>query len=220
MLIPSAFRQLPSEQGCYNGQVVMGGALSQMASALAHLSHCKFLGEAHYQVSHSTYSTLWGAEQYGARLNGGTRVRASYKTYEYNFLYKSTGLSEHLALLFVYGADYSAGNASLKAELRATGSNSYTGTVLDYGVEFTVPNDLTALSTPIGEAVQDDQWGFTGATPTPVGNPLGTDPLDGPRPLVVPSANRGDLLNIKITVNSLALVAVHIYDIYKLQVTP
>ena len=68
MLIPSAFRKLPNEKGCYNGQVVMGSNVAQMASALAQLSHCKFLGEAHYQISHSTYSTDWGAEQYGARV--------------------------------------------------------------------------------------------------------------------------------------------------------
>ena len=220
MLISSAYRQTPNEKGCYNGQIVMGGALSQMASALAQLSHCKFLGEAHYQVSHTTYSTLWGAEQFGARLNGGTRVRATYKTYEYNFLYQSTALSERLALLMVYGADFSAGSVSIKAAARATGSNSYTGTVLDYGIEFTAPTHLTAQSTPLGEAVPTDQWAFTGCRSVAVGNPLSTDPLDRPRPLVIPSANRGELLNIKITVNSLSLVAVHIYDIYQLQVTP
>jgi len=36
----------------------------------------------------------------------------------------------------------------------------------------------------------------------------------------VPSANRGDLLNIKITVSSVSLTAVHIYDLYELEVTP
>ena len=220
MLIPSSFRQMPSEQGCYNGQIVMGGTIGQMASALAQLSHCKFLGEAHYQVSHSTYSTLWGAEQYGARLNGGTRVRSTYKTYEYNFLYQSTAISERLALMMVYGADYSAGSVSIKAEIRATGSNSYTGTVLDYGVEFTAPTYLISQSTPLGEAVPVDQWAFTGCREIEVGNPLITDPLDPPRPLVIPSANRGDLLNVKITINSLSLIAVHIYDVYQLEVTP
>jgi len=220
MLIPSSYRQMPAEQGCYNNQLVMGGSLSQMASALAQLSHCKFLGEAHYQVAHSTYSTLWGAENYGSRLTGGTRVRSTYKTYEYNFLYQSTALSERLALLMAYGADYSAGSVFIKAEVRATGSNSYNGTVLDYGIEFTAPTYLTALSTPLGEAVPSDQWAFTGCRSIAVGNPLITDPLDRPRPLVIPSANRGELLNIKITVNSLSLVALHIYDVYQLQVTP
>ena len=220
MLIPSSFRQLPSEQGCFNGQIVMGGAVGQMASALAQLSHCKFLGEAHYQVAHTTYSTLWGAEQFGARLNAGTRVRTTYKTYEYNFLYQSTPLSERLALLMVYGAGYSAGSVSIKAEARATGSNSYNGTVLDYGIEFTAPTNLVAQATPLGEAVPSDQWAFTGCREIAVGNPLSSDPLDPPRPLVIPSANRGDLLNIKITVNSLSLIAVHIYDVYQLEVTP
>ena len=220
MLIPSAYRTMPNAAGCHNGQIVMGGSVAQMSSALGQLSHCKFLGEAHYQVAHTTYSTLWGAEQFGARLNAGTRVRTTYKTYEYNFLYQSTPLSERLALLMVYGADYSAGSVSIKAEARATGSNSYTGTVLDYGIEFTAPTFLVAQSTPLGEAVPSDQWAFTGCREIAVGNPLATDPLDPPRPLVIPSANRGDLLNIKITVNSLSLIAVHIYDVYQLEVTP
>jgi len=220
MLIPSSFRQMPSDQGCYNNQIVMGGTVGQMASALAQLSHCKFLGEAHYQIAHSTYSTLWGSEQFGARLNAGTRVRTTYKTYEYNLLYQSTKQSERLALLMVYGADHSAGSVSIKAEARATGSNSYTGTVLDYGVEFTSPNNLISLTPGIGEAVPPDQWAFTGCRNIAVGNPLQTDPLDPPRPLVIPSVNRGDLLNIKVTVNSLSLIAVHIYDVYQLEVTP
>lgn len=219
MLVPSSYRQMPAEQGCYNNQIVMGGSLTQIASALTQLSHVKFLGEAHYQFSHGTYSPLWGAEQFGARLSTGTRVETSYKTYEYNLLYQSTAITERLALMMVYGADQQAGSVSIKAELRDTAGNSYTGAVLDYGIEFTAPADLRSLVVPGGQAVPPDEWAFTGCRSAEVLNPLVTDPLDRPRPLVIPSANRGELLNIKITVNSLSLVAVHIYDVYQLQVT-
>jgi len=220
MLIPSTLRKMPAKDGCYNNQIVMGGTVGQMASALAQLSHCKFLGTAQYQFAHSTYSSLWGGEQFGARLSTGTRVLTTYKTYEYNLLYQSTVLSEALALFFVYGGDNTAGSVSIKAEVRATGSNSYTGTVLDYGIEFTAPDELISYSTPLGEAVPPDQFAFTGCRIQTPGNPLVTDPLDSPRPLIIPTTNRGDLLNIKVTVNSLSLVACHIYDVYQLEVTP
>jgi hypothetical protein len=50
MLVPSSFQRLPNVVGCYNGQPLFGGAVSQMASALAQLQRSKFLGEAHYQL--------------------------------------------------------------------------------------------------------------------------------------------------------------------------
>jgi len=220
MLVPSSLRKMPSEDGCYNNQIVMGGSVAQMASSLAQLSHCKFLGTAQYQFSHNTYSSLWGTDQFGARLSTGTKVTSAYKNYEYNLLYQSTVLSEALALHIVYGGDNQAGSVSIKAEARATGSNSYTGTVLDYGIEFTAPNDLDSFNTPLGDAVPPDQFAFTGCRIQAPNNTAAGDPLDNPRPLIIPLANRGDLLNIKLTVNSLSVVACHIYDIYQVQVTP
>jgi len=38
--------------------------------------------------------------------------------------------------------------------------------------------------------------------------------------LFVPSANRGELLNVQILLASVALSSVHIYDIYEAEVTP
>lgn len=215
MLVPSSYRTLPNQTGCFNGQLVMGGNVAQMASALSQLSHCKFLGEAHYQVSHSTYSPSWGTEKYGARLATATRVLKSYSGYEYNFLYQSTALSERLALLFVYGSDYQAAAVSVIAKVLDTTSNSYNGTVLDHGVQFTAPEHLDAFDVPFGDAMPTDAWAFTGARN--IDAPTNTTP-ENPRPLYVPSANRGELLNIKITVSSLSLTAVHIYDLYQVEV--
>ena len=217
MLIPSAFRKLPNKAGCFNGQLVMGGNVAQMASALAQLSHCKFLGEAHYQISHSTYSTEWGSEQYGARLHTATRVLKGYSGQDYHFLYQSTALSERLAIILVYGSDYIAGTPVITAQLRATGSNSYSGTILDYGIEWTAPHQLESVNVPFGDALPPDSWAFSGTRK--INAPTNTVP-ENPRPLYVPSANRGDLLNIKITISNVSLTAVHIYDLYELEVTP
>jgi hypothetical protein len=38
--------------------------------------------------------------------------------------------------------------------------------------------------------------------------------------LYVPSANRGELLNVAVTTNNLVVLGLHIYDIYDPEVTP
>ena len=43
---------------------------------------------------------------------------------------------------------------------------------------------------------------------------------DPPRPLYIPSANRGDLLNVVITVDQVKLHTVHIYDLFIAEETP
>ena len=211
MLIPTAFVKLPDESGCYNGEVVMGGTVSQMASALAQLSHCKFLGEAHYQVSHTTYGAWSPINGTGSRLHVLAQVRSQYKGYEYNFLYQSTAVSSKLAFLFSYAGERGADEPSVKVEARSTASNSYTGTVLDYGVEFT---NLEAN----GYNFSPDSFAFSGTVLNYT--PSNTTPDLIIRPLFIPSANRGELLNIKVTVQDVALSGVHIYDVYEVEVTP
>ena len=76
MLIPTSFVPLPSADGCHNGQVVMGGTIVQMANGLAQLTHCKFLGEAHYQVSHSTFGGWSGIYSTGSRLHNYGVIRS------------------------------------------------------------------------------------------------------------------------------------------------
>ena len=62
MLIPTGFKRLPSEQGCFNNQVLFGGTVSQMASALAQLTHCKFLGQAHYYIGQPCFKNIGGRQ--------------------------------------------------------------------------------------------------------------------------------------------------------------
>jgi hypothetical protein len=211
MLIPTAFIKLPDESGCHNGEVVMGGTVSQIASALSQLSHCKFLGEAHYQVSHSTYSPSALVQGTGARLHNYAQIRSAYKGYEYNFLYQSTALSSKLACLFSYAGEQDADDPSVTIEARSTASNSYTGTVLDYGCEF------VNLETQ-GFSYAPDAFAFTGTLLDYEPSNTSADLIV--RPLFIPSANRGELLNIKVTVQDVALSGFHIYDVYEVEVTP
>ena len=204
MLIPTTMQRLPSETGCYNGVLLFGGAVSQMASSLAQLTRVKFLGEAHYYV---------GREVIAAR-GGRTRIiepNAFKATTVTNYLYQSTPMSSHLGLIIQYtSANFEfAGNTNVEVELRATGSNSYTGTVLDHGCKFT---EVDLESDP-----NDALTAFTGTEL--ISAPSNALP-EAPRPLFVPSANRGELLNIVVTTNNLVVLGLHIYDLLDPEVTP
>jgi len=204
MLVPSSFQRLPSVVGCYNGQPLFGGAVSQMASALAQLQRSKFLGEAHYQVEREVLSGQGGR----TRVVAPGDIKSSQV---YNFLYQSKAQTSHLCLLIQYTAvnfDFAA-SVSLSAELRDTAGNSYTGTIIDVGTKFT-ETELRGDANDINEA-------FTGCSEIPVPTNVVPDP---PRPLYVPTANRGQLLNVVVTGQQLLPLSVHIYDVFLPEVTP
>lgn len=202
MLIPTAFQRLPSSTTCNNGELLFGGASAQIASALAQLNYCKFLNQAHYYVGRSV-AAAEGGRRYlqNAELKGAT---------VYNFLYQSTPLSSHLAIMAQYvSSNFDQTTVSMSAQLRKTAGNSYTGTIIDVGFEFT-ENMLEGSPTL---AV----WSFTGCDQAPAPTNVNPDP---PRPLFVPTGVRGQLLNIAITTTQLLPMSVHIYDVYAPEVTP
>lgn len=203
MLVPSSFQRLPNVVGCYNGQPLFGGAVSQMASALAQLQRSKFLGEAHYQVEREVLAGRGGR----TRVITPGDIKSSQV---YNFLYQSKAQTSHLCLLIQYTAinfEFAA-SVSLSIELRDTAGNSYTGTVIDVGTRFT-ETELRGDANDIVEA-------FTGCDEVPAPSNVVPDP---PRPLFVPVANRGELLNIVVTGQQLIPLTVHIYDVFMPEVT-
>lgn len=202
MLIPTGYKSLPNEQGCYNNQVLFGSTVSRMASALAQLTHCKFLAQAHYNIGQKCF-TIIGGQQGASTL---------YKNVsQYNLMYQTTPLSSHLALI-VQCRSWGDPNVSshFDVELRNTTSNSYSGTVLDYGIRFQQGSDLTGGSFETFTA-------FTGSEL--IEAPTNTTP-DFPRPLFVPSANRGELLNLRFDFNYVEAFTIHIYDLLIPEVTP
>ena len=203
MLVPSSFQRLPSVVGCHNGQPLFGGAVSQMASALAQLQRSKFLGEAHYQVEREVLAGRGGR----TRVITPGDIKSSQT---YNFLYQSKAQTSHLAFIIQYTAvnfEFAA-SVSLSIELRDTAGNSYTGTVIDVGTRFT-ETELRGDANDIVEA-------FTGCDEVPAPSNVVPDP---PRPLFVPVANRGELLNIVVTGQQLIPLTVHIYDVFMPEVT-
>ena len=203
MLVPSSFQRLPSVVGCHNGQPLFGGAVSQMASALAQLQRSKFLGEAHYQIEREVLAGRGGR----TRVITPGDIKSSQV---YNFLYQSKAQTSHLCLLIQYTAvnfEFAA-SVSLSIELRDTAGNSYTGSIIDVGTRFT-ETELRGDANDIVEA-------FTGCDEVPAPSNVVPDP---PRPLFVPVANRGELLNVVVTGQQLIPLTVHIYDVFIPEVT-
>jgi len=210
MLIPTSMNKLPNVESCFNGELVMGATVGQIASSLAQLSRVKCLDEAHYPVSHSLFA-FSGA---GSDIGGLTQlpVLDVYKSdREYNFPYQSSPLSTRLAVLFKYTSYSETYTPNVKIKLRATGSNSFSGTILDNGIEF---EDGIYLQS--NRESLELQMSFTGCE---LIDAPSSASFDFPRPLYVPSANRGELLNIQFNVTAVALSSVHIYDIYEPEVT-
>ncbi len=202
MLIPTGFKRLPSEQGCYNNQVLFGGTVSQMASALAQLTHCKFLGQAHYNIGQPTFTAI------GGRQGSSTLYK---NVTSYNLLFQTTPITSHLALI-IQCRSWGDPNQScfVDVELRNTVGNSYAGTILDVGIRFQQGSDLTGGDFETITA-------FTGTEL--IDAPTNSTP-DFPRPLFVPSANRGQLLNLRCKFNYVEAFTIHIYDLLIPEVTP
>jgi hypothetical protein len=202
MLIPSAFQQLPSTQGCFNGRLLFGGAVSQMASALAQMTRAKALSEAHYHVGSSVTTAVKGRDRLGPIEKTGQDTL--------NFLHQTTPITSHLGVILQYqSVNFRNTTAFIDIELRDTASNSYTGAVLDVGVRFS-EIELEGVVQQLLTATTGAQLISAPSNPTP----------DAPRPLYVPSANRGDLLNVVITTDQVKLHTVHIYDLFIPEETP
>ena len=201
MLIPTGYKKLPNQKGCFNNQILFGSTVSQMASALAQMTNCKFLGQAHYYVGQTVDATV------GGRQGSSTLYK---NINQYNLLFQSTPISSHLALIVQCRT---AGDVNLNSffdvQLRNTTGNSYSGTILDHGVRFEQGLDLTG-----GDF--ETMTAFTGTQL--IEAPTNTS-ADFPRPLFIPTSNRGQLLNLRFDFNYVEVFTVHIYDLLVPEVT-
>lgn len=107
-----------------------------------------------------------------------------------------------------------SGTPSIIIRLRPTTGSSYSATAIDNGIQFDNGTHIDASLIADGTIARSL---FTGCEL--IDAPTNTNP-ESPRPLYVPTSNRGQLLNIEIEVNDVALGAVHIYDIFTPEVTP
>lgn len=211
MLIPTSFQPLANEKSVYMGVTVMGGVVSQFAAALAMLSHCKFLGFAHYTIAKSTRTVA--SASIVLRTNwSGTTTGLNKTNKFYTFFFGSTALSEWIGVIFQYVATKESSTNSPVITFRV---KDLSGTLLSKSVRFSYPSHLNMTI----EGDRDfPRTAATGATF--YGVPSGTSGFDDPRPLYIPAANRGDMLLLEVEVNECDLVSVSFFDLYQPSVTP
>jgi hypothetical protein len=89
------------------------------------------------------------------------------------------------------------------------------GTVLSKAVKFTFPAHLQMFNDGDLDRPALATTGATFYDP-----PSGTSGSDDPRPLYIPSANRGDMLLFEVEVEDCDLVSVSFFDLYQPEVTP
>lgn len=210
MLVPSSFQPLTSETSCYMGVTVMGGVLNQFAQSLVMMSHCKFLGSAHYTIAKDTYDLGTSATTF-TNFNG-TPPGLNKQQKDYTFFYGSTELSEWIGLIFQYVAtkESSSNDPNIKFTVK-----DLSGTILSKPILFEYPQHLQMSDTSILQNPYTTTSGAIFYDP-----PTGTTGTDEPRPLYIPSANRGDMLIIEVRVEDCDLVQLDIFDLYQAEVTP
>ena len=209
MTTPTNFHIMPGEQVAYNGRIVMGAAPTQMALALKQLVNVKCRSAAYYPVGRSTWHPV--LNQYvKANYWWGNSNIAKGDTDEHDLFYFSMPTSEWIGIELVYGPSKDQTfDPSILVELYEI-TGGAVGSKIDEGIQFTSPDYLQRDSD--GETVGAFR-ASTGARPYvfPSGG-LSAPTL--PRPLYIPSANRGDELIVRVTGTGCALYGVYMFDLY------
>lgn len=209
MTTPTNFHIMPGEQVAYNGRIVMGAAPTQMALALKQLTNVKCRSAAYYPVGRSTWHPV--LNQYvKANYWWGNSNIAKGDTDDHDLFYRSMPTSEWIGIELVYGPSKDQTfNPSILIELYEI-TGGAVGTKIDEGINFTSPDYLQRLSD--GETVGAFR-ASTGARPYvfPSGG-LSAPTL--PRPLYIPSANRGETLIVRVNGTGCALYGVYMFDLY------
>ena len=211
MLVPTTFQPITSEESVHMGVTVMSGVMTQFAQAFIQMSHCKFLGFANYTISKPTQSPTFTNLYFFTNWSGLPKgLNKSSKFY--SFLYASTPLSEWIGIIFQYVATKESSNNSPIITFRI---KDLSGTLLSKPVRFTYSSHLNMT---IEGDIDRPYTATTGATF--YDPPVGTSGFDTPRPLYIPSANRGDMLLFEVEVEDCDLVSTSFFDLYQPEVTP
>lgn len=234
MLIQTNYNQLPDKQACNNGTVLYGASVSNMAGALSQLSHVKFLGMCNYQVMRSSFNTngyVGASRNTGVRLAEGVGGITKGYTEDHKFFYASTLISSWLCVVVAYesgssGADPSTSLFSPVIEVsikELTGSPLAEGSTLDHGIRLDSANSLRSASV-VGSVYNtgEDRVYFHHAESNidiPNTAPVNTSPVE-PRPLYIPSANRGEVVSINVSCEDCKLRAFTLFDLYQPEVAP
>lgn len=209
MTTPTNYHIMPSEEGCYNGTIVLGSTVSQMALALKQLTNVKFRAAGYFPIGRSTWHESLG-QYIKANYWWGYGTIGKGQTDEHFMFYFSQPTSEWIGIELVYGpsTDLSL-SPNILIELYEI-SGGAIGTKIDTGIRFTSPENLQ----------RDSDGQSVGAFRANTGGRPYVFPSGGissptlPRPLYIPSANRGDELLIKITSTDALVYGAYLFDIY------
>lgn len=209
MTTPTNFQRMPGEQGCYNGRLVMGSGVAQMALALKQLTNVKFRAAGYYPVGRSTWHPVLG-QYIKANYWWGSGSISKGATDEHDLFYFSQPTSEWIGLEIVYGPSAELDvEPEILCELYEI-SGGAVGTKIDEGILFTSPDHLQRDSD--GQSVGAFRVN-TGARPY-VFPSAGISAPTIPRPLYIPSANRGDELVVRVTATDAIIFGVYMFDLY------
>lgn len=210
MLVPSSFQPLVNENSVNMGVTVMGGVVNQFAQALVMMSHCKFLGSAHYTIAKDTEDKLLSTVIFSNWSGISTGLNKSVKYY--SFFYASTPISEWIGVIFQYIATQSVSSNSPQITFTV---RDLSGTIISKPVLFEYPDHLQMS---LDGLLDRPYVGTTGATF--YDPPVGTSGTDQPRPLYIPSGSRGDMVIIEVKVEDCDIVQLDLFDLYQPEVTP
>ena len=206
MLIPSGFIDISSKFSSKNGAVVMGGDVSNYISSLAQLGFVKMCGHSFYTVSRYVSGNFAQTDLTHATLSKGTQ--------NYEFLIASLPMSTHLAVVVRYAAanHTTGGTNSPVIDLDLLDGS----TTIDAGIRFSFPLHLS-------------QQGFRGRskvfethTPLELNTPSSGSHTSRttPRPLFIPTANRGNVLTIEAEATDCNILAIDVFEVYQEVRTP
>jgi len=206
MLIPSALIPTPPPNTTHIGTVVMGGVVSQLASSVAQLTHNKFLGHGYYYIGQDT--GLSGAGFNRASYSNAHKTDGKF-TETIRCIYNSTALSEWLPFRITY-IPHDETDSQIDVVLK----NFISTSTLDAGVRFQGGLSLEAVNntryTPINISS-----GFSGTTA-----PVNVTPTTSIRPLYLPLANRGQVVQVVLEATNIRILSFEISDRYNVEVTP
>ena len=121
-------------------------------------------------------------------------------------------MSEWVGLIFQYVATKESSTNSPNIRFRFT---DLSGTVLSKAVLFQYPQHLQMAQNAVLDGAYTTSSGAIFYDP-----PTGTTGTDDPRPLYIPSANRGDMLILEVRVEDCDIVQLDIFDLYQPEVSP
>lgn len=233
MLVQTAYSLLPNKASCNNGEVLFGAAVSSMSSAVSQLTHVKFLGMTNFSVMRSTYEDRYSPPDFtGARVTQGVGGINKGYTEDLKFFYATTPITKWVAVVVGYESGSSSANPSglqfspvIEISIKSmTGSPLAESTTIDYGIRLDSTNSLllasiaggngsgSTSSALLGERVYVHYAESNIEIPTVI--PTNTSPVS-PRPLYIPSSNRGEIVSINVSCEDCKLRHFTTFDLYE-----